>query len=100
MSDSTNTTCTFGTDQQKVLKITGLVDEGLYGATLIFFGYNCFWLLYQKNRWHNEQIRLCYIFAGLVCLCRTLSLPLETYAVAFITTEMTSSYSQLCLGIC
>lgn len=56
------------------LEIIGWVDEIAYALTLCLWIYNCYWLLIQKQRWHNEQIFLVYLFSFLILVSRIIFL--------------------------
>jgi hypothetical protein len=66
--------CTLTTTQYAWLNTVGWVDESLYVGTLAFWMYNCKWLLIEKQRWHNEQIRLVYAFCLLILIARVVFL--------------------------
>jgi hypothetical protein len=53
MNLQSNYTCDLSPTAINKLNIVGYLDESLYGLTLAFLLYNCWWLLYKKGRWRN-----------------------------------------------
>lgn len=84
----------------------GYIDIALYSMALVFWLYNCYWLLYQKGRWHNEQIFLFYSFGILIIIARILNLIIwdtedgSADMWPFYTTSIIANYSWMCLGVC
>lgn len=87
----------------------------MYVVTLGFLLYNCWWLLYKKNRWHNEQMMLAYGFSLLIIIMRIIFLiewqikstaervnedPPAGVNVVFFVAEDSANTSKICLGIC
>jgi hypothetical protein len=106
-------TCELTASEITWLNSVGWTDESLYVGTLMFWAYNCKWLLIDKQRWRNEQIILVYSFCLLILVSRIIFLiswkilegqPADDHsaiaAAIFVAAEETANYSKICLGIC
>jgi len=103
-----NYTCNLSETQIQKLDIVFYIDESLYGLTFVFLLYNCWWLLYQKGRWRNEQMIIFYTLSLLILISRLIFLVKykkkeyidDPKFGLFYVSEAIASYSKMCLGIC